>query len=164
MKGFRMNIEIICVGKMKEKYFIEAMNEYEKRLSRFCKFQITQVPDCSIPDNASEMEERAILEKEGSLILNKLKKDTYVIAMCVEGKERTTEQFAKQMDGLGLQGKSHITFLIGGSLGLAGIVKEKADYLLSLSQMTLTHNMARVFLTEQIYRSFKINHGEKYHK
>lgn len=159
-----MNIDIVCVGKLKDAYIKKAMEEYEKRLSRFCKFQVIELPDLSIPDNASLAEEALVLEKEGKQILAKLKPDAYKIAMCVEGKELCTEEFAEKIHRLGVTGKSHITFIIGGSLGLCPAVKAQADFSFSLSRLTLTHNMARLFLTEQIYRAFKINAGEKYHK
>jgi len=159
-----MTIEIVCVGKIKEKYFRDAIEEYKKRLSRFCKLQITELNDLSIPDRASKAEEQMILTKEGDLILAKLKKDAYVIALCVEGRQMPTEEFAKTVNDLSILGKSHIVFVIGGSLGLSDEVKKRADLSFSLSRLTLTHNMARLFLLEQVYRAFKIINGESYHK
>ena len=159
-----MTIEIICVGKIKEKFFRDAIDEYKKRLSRFCKLQITEVNDISIPDHASEAEEKIVLQKEGESIILKLKKDSYVIALCVEGIQMSTETFSGKLQQLSISGKSHVTFIIGGSLGLSCDVKHCADFSFSLSPLTLTHNMARLFLLEQVYRSFKIIHGEAYHK
>ena len=157
-----MNINIICVGKIKEKFFTAAIDEYSKRLSRFVKFSIIEVPDEKIPDNASEKEEARIKEKEGKAILSKIK-DSYVIAMCIEGQEISSEALASKIEEISLR-SSGITFIIGGSLGLSDEVKNRADMRLSFGRITLPHQLMRVVLAEQIYRAFKINRNESYHK
>ena len=158
-----MNISIICVGKVKEKYFTAAADEYKKRLSRFTKLEIIEVPDEKIPDNASEKEIENIKNKEGLAILSKLKNSGSVIALCIEGKELTSEQLAEQTERFLMNG-SNLYFIIGGSLGLSDEVKKRADLKLSFDRMTLPHQLMRVVLIEQIYRAFKINHNESYHK
>lgn len=158
-----MNINIICVGKIKEKYFTDALNEYAKRLSRFAKFSIIEVPDEKIPDNASEKEEDMIKEKEGKKILAKLSQGSYIIALCIEGTELSSEELAQKIADIFMT-SSNITFIIGGSLGLSDAVKSKAQLKLSFGKMTLPHQLMRVVLAEQIYRSFKINANETYHK
>ena len=158
-----MNINIICVGKIKEKYFTDALNEYAKRLSRFAKFSIIEVPDEKISDNASEKEEDMIKEKEGKKILAKLSQGSYIIALCIEGTELSSEELAKKIADIFMT-SSNITFIIGGSLGLSDAVKSKAQLKLSFGKMTLPHQLMRVVLAEQIYRSFKINANETYHK
>lgn len=157
-----MNINIICVGKIKEKFFTAAIDEYSKRLSRFVKFNITEVPDEKIPDNASEKEEERIKEKEGKAILSKIK-DSYVIAMCIEGTEMSSEALAAKIEEISMRA-SNIAFIIGGSLGLSDEVKSRADMRLSFGKITLPHQLMRVVLAEQIYRAFKINRNESYHK
>ena len=158
-----MNISIICVGKVKEKYFTAAADEYKKRLSRFTKLEIIEVPDEKIPDNASEKEIENIKNKEGLAILSKLKNSGSVIALCIEGKELTSEQLAEQTERFLMNG-SNLYFIIGGSLGLSDEVKKREDLKLSFGRMTLPHQLMRVVLIEQIYRAFKINHNESYHK
>ena len=158
-----MNISIICVGKVKEKYFTAAADEYKKRLSRFTKLEIIEVPDEKIPDNASEKEIENIKNKEGLAILSKLKNSGSVIALCIEGKALTSEQLAEQTERFLMNG-SNLYFIIGGSLGLSDEVKKRADLKLSFGRMTLPHQLMRVVLIEQIYRAFKINHNESYHK
>ncbi len=158
-----MNISIICVGKVKEKYFTAAADEYKKRLSRFTKLETIEVPDEKIPDNASEKEIENIKNKEGLAILSKLKNSGSVIALCIEGKELTSEQLAEQTERFLMNG-SNLYFIIGGSLGLSDEVKKRADLKLSFGRMTLPHQLMRVVLIEQIYRAFKINHNESYHK
>ncbi len=157
-----MNINIICVGKIKEKFFTAAIDEYSKRLSRFVKFTITEVPDEKIPDNASQKEEERIKEKESKAILSKIK-DSYVIAMCIEGQEMSSEALAAKIEEISLR-SSNISFIIGGSLGLSDEVKSRADMRLSFGRITLPHQLMRVVLAEQIYRAFKINRNESYHK
>ncbi len=158
-----MNINIISVGKIKEKYFTAAIDEYAKRLSRFVKLNITEVPDEKIPDNASEKEMEMIKEKEGAKILAKLSAHSFVVTLCIEGKELSSEELAKKVADISMQ-TSNITFIIGGSLGLADTVKSKSDLRLSFGRMTLPHQLMRVVLLEQIYRAFKINNNESYHK
>lgn len=158
-----MNVNIICVGKIKEKYFAEAIAEFEKRLGRFCAFRITELPDRPIPDKASAAQEAAVLEAEGADILKAIKKGDYVIALCVEGKELSSEEWAEKTADI-TRTHSAITYIIGGSLGLSPAVKARADLRLSLGKITLPHRIARLVLTEQIYRCFKINANETYHK
>lgn len=158
-----MNINIISVGKIKEKYFTAAIDEYAKRLSRFVKLNIVEVPDEKIPDNASEKEMEMIKEKEGAKILAKLPQNSFVVTLCIEGKELSSEELAKKVADISMQ-TSNITFIIGGSLGLADTVKSKSDLRLSFGRMTLPHQLMRVVLLEQIYRAFKINNNESYHK
>ena len=158
-----MTVNIICVGKIKEDYFVKATAEFEKRLNRFCNFNIIQLPDKSIPDNASKAEEDSILKKEGDEILKKIGKSDSVIAMCIEGKQLSSEGLAQKIAELQMQ-SSTIDFVIGGSLGLSAEVKARADFKLSMSSMTFPHRIARLMLEEQIYRAFKINANETYHK
>ncbi len=158
-----MNIKIIAVGKIKEKYFTAAVDEYSKRMSRFAKFEIIEVPDEKIPDNASEKEQESVKEKEGNAILSKLKSGDTVIAMCIEGTEMSSEKIASKIEQISLSSSS-IAFIIGGSLGLHDLVKARADLRLSFGPVTLPHQLMRVVLCEQIYRAFKINHNESYHK
>ncbi len=158
-----MNISIVCIGKIKESFFRGALEEYSKRLSRFAKLDIIEVRDEKIPDNPSEKEIDAILEKEGAAVLTKIPKNSRIIAMCIEGKELSSTQLAEKIREISMTA-SHITFIIGGSLGLSDKVKAAADLKLSFGKITLPHQLMRVVLTEQIYRAFKINAGENYHK
>ena len=158
-----MNITIISVGKIKEKYFTDAVNEYAKRMSRFAKFNIIEIPDEKIPDNASDKEMLAIKVKEGMGILNKIPNGAYVIAMCIEGDLVSSEEIAKKIAAASMRA-SHIVFIIGGSLGLSDEVKKRADIKMSFGRITLPHQLMRVVLSEQIYRGFKINNNENYHK
>ncbi|MBE7049522.1 MAG: 23S rRNA (pseudouridine(1915)-N(3))-methyltransferase RlmH [Ruminococcaceae bacterium] len=159
-----MKINIICVGKLKEKYLKDAIDEYSKRLKRFCTFSIIELPDEKIGDNPSDAEEKKVLKTEGEKILKSIQSDDYVFALCVEGKEISSERFAKELSNLMVSGKSTVDFVIGGSLGLDDEVKNRSDYKLSFSPMTFPHQLMRVILSEQIYRCFKINANEKYHK
>ena len=159
-----MKIKIVCVGKLKEKYLKDAIDEYTKRLSRFCTVQIIELSDEKIPDNPSLSEEEKVLELEGEKILKNISPSDYVFSLCVEGKALTSEEFAQKLSDIALSGKSTICFVIGGSLGLSKGVKARSDFRLSFSKMTFPHQLMRVFLTEQIYRAFKINANEKYHK
>ena len=158
-----MTVNIICVGKIKEDYFVKATAEFEKRLSRFCSFNVIQLPDRAIPDNASKAEEEAVLKKEGDEILKKIGKSDIVVAMCIEGKQLSSEGLARKIADFQMQ-SSTIDFVIGGSLGLSAEVKARADFKLSMSSMTFPHRIARLMLEEQIYRAFKINANETYHK
>lgn len=158
-----MNINIISVGKIKEKYFTAAIDEYAKRLSRFVKLNITEVQDEKIPDNASGKEMELIKEKEGAKILAKLPQNSFVVTLCIEGKELSSEELAEKISDISMT-SSNITFIIGGSLGLADAVKCKSNLRLSFGRMTLPHQLMRVVLLEQIYRAFKINNNESYHK
>lgn len=157
-----ISIDIIAVGKIKEKYFTQALDEYKKRLSRFVKLTITEIPDEKIPDNASQKQKFQILEKEGEKILSKLR-DGLTIAMCIEGSEKSSEELAQLIDSSSLS-NSRISFIIGGSLGLSDKVKQHSDLKLSFGKITLPHQLMRIVLSEQIYRSFKIINNESYHK
>ncbi len=159
-----MNINIICVGKVKESYYREALAEYLKRLSKYCKTEIIEVTDEQTPDGCSDKEAAIILQKEGDRILSKIALDSYVIATAIEGKILSSEQFASLIEDKGIRGVSRIAFIIGGSLGLSDEVKARADMLLSFSKVTFPHQLMRVILTEQIYRAYRIIKGEPYHK
>jgi 23S rRNA (pseudouridine1915-N3)-methyltransferase len=159
-----MNITIICIGKLKERYWTEAVQEYSKRLGKYCTLTINELKEEKAPDNASAAEETAVKEAEGKSILKQIKKDAYVIALEIQGKELTSEALSEKIEALGVAGKSDLVFLIGGSLGLSDEVLARADFGLSFSRMTFPHQMMRVILLEQIYRSFKIIRNETYHK
>lgn len=160
----KMNITIVCIGKLKERYWAEAVQEYGKRLSKYCTLTISELKEERAPDNASPAEEKAVKEAEGRNILKQIKKEAYVIALEVKGKELTSEALSEKIESLGVAGKSDLVFLIGGSLGLSEEVLNRADFRLSFSKMTFPHQMMRVILLEQIYRSFKIIRNEVYHK
>ncbi|MBB6629981.1 23S rRNA (pseudouridine(1915)-N(3))-methyltransferase RlmH [Clostridium algidicarnis] len=159
-----MNITIISVGKVKEKYLRDAIEEYSKRLKRYCKLEILEVSDEKTPDNASEKEEIQIKVKEGEAILRYIKDNAFVIALDLKGKTVSSEELANFISDLGTKGKSDLVFIIGGSLGLSQKVLERADYKLCFSKMTFPHQLFRVMLLEQIYRGFRIIKGEPYHK
>lgn len=159
-----MNITVICVGKLKEKYLKSAIDEYSKRLSRYCKLEVIELSDEKTPDNASEKEELIIKEKEGNNILKYIKDTMFVVALAIEGKMLTSEELADFIKEQGIRGNSSIAFVIGGSLGLSKDVLDRADYKLSFSKMTFPHQLMRVILLEQVYRGFRIINGEPYHK
>lgn len=159
-----MKITIITVGKMKEKYLKEAIAEYSKRLSKYCKLEIVEVADEKTPENASETIENGIREKEAERILKYIKEDAYIITLEIGGKLLSSEELAEKIEKLGIQGTSHIIFIIGGSIGLGTSVLKKSDYALSFSRMTFPHQLMRVILLEQVYRSYRIINGEPYHK
>ncbi len=159
-----MKITVLCVGRIKEKFFSDAIDEYSKRLSRYCKLEIIEVQDEKTPDEAGENEERRIKEKEGERILAKIKDGAYVISLAIEGKKYTSVGLSEKIEALGSGGCSHICLIIGGSLGLSDAVLKKSDMLLSFSDMTFPHQLMRVILLEQIYRSYRIMSGEPYHK
>lgn len=159
-----MKITICCVGKVKEKFYVQAIEEYSKRLSRYCKLEIIEVQDEKTPDNASENLNLQIKQKEGERILAAIKDDAYVCALAIEGKMLDSVELSQKIDRLGIEGKSNIVFVIGGSLGLSKEVLDRADYYLSFSKMTFPHQLMRVILLEQIYRSYRIIKGEPYHK
>lgn len=159
-----MNISIITVGKLKEKYLKLAIDEYSKRLSRYCKLDIIELQDEKTPDNASGKEEEQIRDKEGKLILSRLKDNAYVVAMDLKGNNLSSEEFSEFISNCGVMGNSNITFIIGGSLGLSEEVRARANYKLCFSKMTFPHQLFRVMLLEQIYRGFRIMKGEPYHK
>ena len=159
-----MKITIITVGKIKEKYLKDAIAEYSKRLGKYCKLEIVEVADEKTPDNASEVVEDSIRSKEAERILKYVKDDAYVVTLEINGKQLTSEELADKIEKLGVQGTSHITFIIGGSIGLGKEVLAKSNYALSFSKMTFPHQLMRVILLEQIYRSYRIINGEPYHK
>ena len=159
-----MKITLITVGKIKEKYLKDAIAEYSKRLSRYCKLEIIEVADEKTPHNASETLEDGIRDKEGERILKYVKDDAYVVTLEIKGKLLTSEELAEKIDKLGIQGTSHIIFIIGGSIGLGKEVLKRSDYALSFSKMTFPHQLMRVILLEQIYRSYRIISHEPYHK
>ncbi len=159
-----MKITLVTVGKIKEKFFTDAIAEYTKRLSRYCKLEIVQVADEKTPDRASEAEERQIKEREGQRILAQIKDGAYVIALAIDGEMLSSEQLAAKIEKLGVSGQGQIVLVIGGSLGLSDSVLARADYKLSFSKMTFPHQLMRVILLEQIYRSYRIICGEPYHK
>ena len=158
-----LNINIICVGKIKEKFFTSAIEEYSKRLSKYCKLDILELPDEKIPDNPNETIEGIIKEKECNNISKHLKKDSYIIALDLKGKEYTSVEFSKKIENLSMT-NSKITFIIGGSLGLTDSLLSQCHEKICFSKMTFPHQLIRIFLVEQIYRAFKISNNESYHK
>ncbi len=159
-----MNVRIICVGRMKEKYWTLACEEYAKRLSGFCRFSVVEVDEEKTADSPSPAQIKNTIEKEGRRILAAVPKGSYIAAMCVEGRQRTSEELSKELQKLAVDGQGSISFIIGGSWGLSDEVKRAADTRLSMSVMTFPHQLARVMLCEQIYRAFQISSGGKYHK
>lgn len=157
-------ISILCVGKIKEKYLKDGIAEYGKRLSRYCKLDIVEVPDEKTPDGASETVETQIKNLEGEKLLKHIKDDDYVIALALDGQMLDSVELSKKMESLGVRGVSHLIFVIGGSLGLSDAVLRRADYKLSFSKMTFPHQLMRMILLEQIYRGYRIMKGEPYHK
>lgn len=158
-----MTVSLICIGKLKEKYWRDACAEYEKRLSAFCRFQIVELPESRLPDTPSEAQKEATLEEEGKRILAAAG-NAHLIALCIEGKEQSSERLASTVQELSIRGVSSLAFCIGSSFGLSPRVKQAAQLRLSFSPMTFPHQLARVMLCEQIYRVFQINTNGKYHK
>lgn len=159
-----MKITIIAVGKVKENYLRDAAAEYAKRLSRYCKLEIIEVEDEKTPDHAAAAEENLIKEKEANRILKYIKDNAYVITLEIAGQMYDSAAFAQKLETLGIQGNSHLQFVIGGSLGLHKKISERANMAVSFSKMTFPHQLMRVILLEQIYRSYRIIHKEPYHK
>ncbi|MDX8360946.1 23S rRNA (pseudouridine(1915)-N(3))-methyltransferase RlmH [Cytobacillus sp. IB215316] len=159
-----MNISIISIGKLKEKYLKQGIQEYLKRLTPYAKVNIIELPDEKAPEALSEQQMEQIKQKEGERILAKISEDTHVIALAIEGKMKTSEQLAKDLDHLATYGKSKVAFVIGGSLGLSNEVMQRSNESLSFSKMTFPHQLMRLILLEQVYRVFRINRGEPYHK
>lgn len=159
-----MKISVIAVGKIKEKYLKDAVTEYSKRLSRYCKLEIIEAADEKTPDHASVAVEDAIRAKEGERLLKHIRDDMYVITLEIGGKMLSSEEFAEKIETLGVQGKSSIAFVIGGSIGLGKEVLKRSDFALSFSKMTFPHQLMRVVLLEQVYRGYRIVNGEPYHK
>lgn len=159
-----MKITVITVGKMKEKFMKDALGEYSKRLSKYCKLEIIEVADEKTQENASEVVCNQIRQKEGERILKYVRDDAFVITLEIKGKQLTSEELASKIETLGVQGTSHIIFIIGGSIGLSEEVMKKSNFALSFSKMTFPHQLMRVILLEQVYRSYRIISGEPYHK
>lgn len=159
-----LNIKIICVGKLRERFYIDAFNEYARRLSAYCKFECAELNETKLGDKPSDKEIENALVRESADIEKAIPKDAYVIAMCVGAKQLKSEELAQKINSLALSGRGKICFIIGGSFGMAESVKQRADMRLGMSEMTFPHHLARVMLAEQIYRSFKILEGSRYHK
>ncbi|WP_025679398.1 23S rRNA (pseudouridine(1915)-N(3))-methyltransferase RlmH [Paenibacillus massiliensis] len=159
-----MLVEIIGVGKLKEKYLVDGINEYAKRLKPYIKFQIIEVPDEKAPDHLSDAEVKIVKDKEGERILAQIKPDAHVVALTLDGKLWSSEDLASELDKLGTYGTSHVVFVIGGSHGIADAVLRRAQQKLCFGRMTLPHQLMRLVLVEQVYRAVKINRGEPYHK
>lgn len=160
----KMKITIVCIGKLKEKYWVDAVNEYSKRLSKYIKLEIVELADEKAPENLSCAQEIQIKEKEGQRILKAIKEDAFVVTLEIKGKQMTSEELSLFVERKGISGISHIVFVIGGSLGLSEDVLKRSDYALSFSKMTFPHQMMRIVLLEQIYRAIKISKNEPYHK
>ena len=159
-----MNISVISVGKLKEKYLKLGIEEFSKRLSKYCKLDLIELEDEKCPENLSEKDMEIVKNKEGQRILSKIKNNSYVIALSIDGKNLSSEELADTISKLAVRGNSHITFIIGGSLGLSDEVLKRADYKLSFSKMTFPHQLMKLILLEQVYRAFRINNNEPYHK
>ncbi len=159
-----MNIDVIAVGKVKEKFILDGIREYVKRLKPYCNINIIEVNDEKAPEGLSEKEKEAIMLKEGSKIIDKIRKGSFIISLCIEGKQMDSVEFARYIEDVMTAGNSNITFVIGGSLGLHDDIKSMSDLKLSFSKMTFPHMLMRLILIEQIYRAFKIMKGETYHK
>ena len=157
-------VTVLCVGKLKEKFYIDAAAEYVKRLQRHCKLELIELPEQRLPDDPSPAEIQKALCAEGDAIREKLPKGGAVIALCIEGQPCSSQELSRRMADLAVQGKTQLTFLIGGSVGLDEDLKRRADWRLSMSPMTFPHHMARIMLLEQIYRAYQIADGTKYHK
>lgn len=159
-----LTVNIICIGKLKEKYWTDAIKEYSKRLSAFCRFSVIELPESKTQGEPNKKQISAILEAEGKSVLSKIKQTDYTITMCIEGKNISSEELSKKLDDITVDGKSTVNFVIGGSWGLSDEVKKISDFKLSMGKMTFPHQMARVMLSEQIYRAFQISTNGKYHK
>ena len=159
-----LNVKLICVGKLREKFYIDAFAEYSRRLSAYCKFECIELSETKLPESPSDKEIAVALEKESEDIFRSIPKDAYTVAMCVGAKQLKSEELAAHMEKLAVSGRGKICFIIGGSYGMSEEVKKRADMRLGMSEMTFPHHLARVMLAEQIYRSFKINEGSRYHK
>lgn len=159
-----INISIICIGKLKEQYLRDACSEYSKRLSAYCKLNIVELSAKALPENPSAAQIENALEEEGKKIIDKIPQGASVYAMCIEGKQKSSIELSEEISKLAVGGVSNIVFIIGGSFGLSDSVKQRANFKLSMSKMTFPHQLARAMLLEQIYRSFQISNGGKYHK
>ena len=159
-----VKVTVLCVGKVKESFYRDAIAEYTKRLGRYCKLEMIEVADEQTPDGAAPAQEAQILKREGERILSKIRQDSFVITLEIKGKKMDSVSFASFIENCSVVGKGHITFVIGGSLGLSEEVRNRADRAISFSDMTFPHQLMRVILCEQIYRAFRITAGEPYHK
>lgn len=159
-----VNVYVICVGKLKEKYLADACNEYIKRMSAFCKLSVIEIQAKRLQDNPSKAEIERALSSEGDAILSKIPQNAFVFSMCIEGNHLSSTEFSQKIEGIGVAGRSNIVFIIGSSYGLSNKVKDCTDFKLSMSNMTFPHQLARVMLLEQIYRAFQISKGGRYHK
>lgn len=159
-----LNVMILAVGKIKEKFLSDAIDEYSKRLGRYCRLEIIRVKDDPTPDNPTDKERDIVLKREGERLIEKIPKGAYIIPLCIEGKQKSSEEFAKIMSEIPSGGKSEVAFIIGGSMGLWDRIKDMADIKLSFSKMTFPHQLMCVILLEQLYRAFNISGGGKYHK
>lgn len=159
-----LNVTILAVGKIKEKFLSDAIDEYSKRLGRYCRLEIIRVKDDPTPDNPTNKERDIVLKREGERLIEKIPKGAYIIPLCIEGKQKSSEEFAKIMSDIPSGGKSEVVFIIGGSMGLWDRIKDMADIKLSFSKMTFPHQLMCVILLEQLYRAFNISGGGKYHK
>lgn len=159
-----VSVTVICIGKLKERFFSDACDEYIKRLSRFCNFNLRELSETAINENPSQSQIEACLKKEADLIEKEIPKDSFVIALCIEGKQISSQELSKKIEEASISGKGKITFIIGSSFGLSDKIKELSDFKLSFSKMTFPHQLFRVILLEQIYRAFSITNNMKYHK
>ena len=159
-----MNVQLIVLGKLKEKYMKDFSSEYEKRLSAYCKLTVTELEPVKLSDNPSQSEIDNALNKETQMITAKIPKNSYVFSMCIEGKQMSSEELSQKLDDIALSGKSSVVFMIGSSFGLSDEIKRMSDFKFSMSKMTFPHKLARIMLTEQIYRGFSISNNGKYHK
>ena len=159
-----LSVHLICVGKLKERFYLDAAAEYQKRLSAYCRLEIEELPETRLPEDPSPAQVRQALAAEAALIRERLPRGGAVIALCVEGKPCSSEELSRRMTDFGVAGRTQLTFLIGGSFGLDETLKREADWRLSMSPMTFPHHMARVMLLEQVYRAYQIAVGTRYHK
>ena len=159
-----MNVQLIVLGKLKEKYMKDFAAEYEKRLSAYCKMTVVELETVKLSDNPSQSEIDNALQKETKMIKDKIPKNSYIFAMCIEGKQMSSEEFSQKLDDIALSGKNSVVFIIGSSFGLSNEIKGMSDFKFSMSKMTFPHKLARIMLTEQIYRGFSISNNGKYHK
>ncbi len=159
-----MNVQLIVLGKLKEKYMKDFAAEYEKRLSAYCKMSVIELEPVKLSDNPSQSEIDNALTKETKMIKDKIPKNSYIFSMCIEGKQMSSEELSQKLEDIALSGKNSVTFIIGSSFGLSGEIKQMSDFKFSMSKMTFPHKLARIMLTEQLYRGFSISNNGKYHK
>ena len=159
-----LHINIICIGKLKEKYLQEAISEYSKRLSKYCVFNITELSDEKVPDNLNDSIIKNIKEKEAEKIISRIDKNSYIMTLDLKGRQFTSEEFSKKIEDISLNSSSNITFIIGGTLGLSESILKRSNELICFSKMTFPHQLIRVFLVEQLFRAFKISNNETYHR